>query len=178
MHSKAHLLGHPVHAMLVAFPIGMYVGSVIFDIFYLVDDDDPTWFKIAQYTLLLGIVGALVSAVPGFVDYLYIPRDWSAKVWGLLHAALNLTGTGFAIVSSVIRWGEIPASDSSEAWAARLLSWIGIGIAASAASIGGHLVYALNIGNANFPGHDVASLTPEGTQQHKHTAEDLAPRAQ
>jgi hypothetical protein len=44
---------------------------------------------------------------------------------------------------------------------------------AIAGSIGGHLVYHLNIGNANFPEQNVASLTPQGTEQHKHTSEDL-----
>jgi hypothetical protein len=58
-------------------------------------------------------------------------------------------------------------------WAARILSWVAIGIAATAGSIGGHLVYHLNIGNANFPKQHVTSLTPKGTAQHKHTAEEL-----
>ncbi|MEX2238426.1 MAG: DUF2231 domain-containing protein [Dehalococcoidia bacterium] len=174
MHSRAHYFGNPIHPALITIPIGAYVASVVFDVFYLLDGDDPTWFTIAQYTLMLGIVGALLAAIPGFIDYLFIPRDWSAKVWGLIHAGLNLSATGLAIVSAVIRWGEAPETGSGEMWAARVLSWVAIGVAAISGSIGGHLVYHNNIGNANYPKFHEASLTPQGTEQHKHTKEELA----
>jgi uncharacterized membrane protein len=173
MHSKVHYFGNPIHTAMIALPVGMYVGSVVFDLFYLFDDEDPGWARIAQYTLMLGIVGALAAAIPGTIDYLFIPSDWSAKTWGIIHALMNLSATGLAIISAGIRWGEIPDSSSGEMWAARTLSWIAIGVAAIAGSIGGHLVYHLNIGNANFPKHHEVSLTPQGTAQHKHTAEEL-----
>jgi hypothetical protein len=123
--------------------------------------------------LNLGIIGALVSAIPGTIDYLFIPRDWSAKVWGLTHALINLGATGLNLISAVIRWGDIPESSSGEAWAARVLSWTALGLVMLAGSIGGHLVYHNNIGNANYPHYNEASLTPSGTAQHKHTADEL-----
>jgi uncharacterized membrane protein len=173
MHSKAHYFGNPIHPALVTIPIGLYVGAFVFDLFYLFDDSDPTWFRISQWMLNAGIVGALLAALPGTLDYLFIPRDWSAKSWGLAHALLNLGATGLNLVSAVIRWGAVPETGSGELWAAYVLSWTALGMVAIAGSIGGHLVYHLNIGNANFPEQNVASLTPQGTEQHKHTSEDL-----
>lgn len=171
MHSKAHYFGSPIHAALITIPVGAYVASVVFDVFYLVDSDDATWFKIAQYTLMLGIVGALLAALPGTIDYLFIPREWSAKIWGMIHALLNLGATSVAIVSAVVRWGDVPDSSSGEMWAARILSWGAIGVATLSAAIGGHLAYHFNIGNANYPKQHAVSLTPRGTDQ-PHTLPD------
>lgn len=165
MHSKAHYFGSPIHAAMIALPVGMYVGSIIFDIFYLVDGDDETWFRIAQYMLMTGIVGALLAAVPGTIDYLFIPRDWGAKFWGMIHALLNLGATGVAIVSAVIRWGDVPDSGSGEMWAARIISWAAIGVAAFSSAIGGHLAYHFNIGNANHPKQHNPSLLPSSDDQ-------------
>ncbi|MPZ22820.1 MAG: DUF2231 domain-containing protein [Dehalococcoidia bacterium] len=162
MHAKVHYFGNPLHAAMIALPAGMYVGTLVFDLFYLFDSD-PVWFRIAQYMLMLGIVGALAAAIPGAIDYLFIPAQWRAKTWAMTHALLNLGGTALAIVSAVIRWGPVPDSGSGEMWAARLLAWAGIAIAMGAASIGGHLVYKLNIGDANAPHSDTASLTPART---------------
>lgn len=165
MHSKAHYFGSPIHAAMITIPVGAYVASVVFDIFYLVDGDDATWFKIAQYTLMLGIVGAMLAALPGTIDYLFIPREWRAKFWGMIHALLNLGATGTAMVSALIRWGDVPDSGSGEMWAARVLSWTAIAVAASSASIGGRLAYHFNIGNANHPKQHTASLIPRGGDQ-------------
>lgn len=173
MHSRVHYFGNPIHPALITLPAGLFVGSFVFDLVYLFDDDDTTWFRISQYMIIAGIVGGLVAAVPGFIDYLFIPRDLSAKTWGMIHGLLNVTSVVLMFISSLVRWGEVPATDSGELWAAYVLSWIAIAITALAGSIGGHLVYHLNIGNANFPKYDRANLTPKGTEQHKHEPGEL-----
>lgn len=89
MASPASIGGHPVHPMLIPFPIGLWVFSLIADLIYLWRGNPVWWNYIAFYTLLGGIIGAAVAAVPGFIDWLSLKDPKVVKVanW---HARLNV----------------------------------------------------------------------------------------
>src|SRR4051812_30715296 len=82
--SKAKFLGHPVHQMLVVFPLGLLATAVIFDVARLLGAG-PTMVAVAYWTMAAGIVGALVAAPFGTVDWLAIPAGTRAKRVGALH---------------------------------------------------------------------------------------------
>ena len=89
MASPASLGGHPVHPMLIPFPIALWVFSLIADVIYLWRGN-PVWRDwVAFYTLLGGIIGAVLAAVPGFVDWLSI-TDGEVKKIANWHARLNV----------------------------------------------------------------------------------------
>lgn len=72
MPSPASIGGHPIHPMIIPFPIALWVFSLAADVIYLWRGN-PIWRNyIAFYTLLGGIVGAVAAAVPGFIDWLQI----------------------------------------------------------------------------------------------------------
>jgi uncharacterized membrane protein len=71
MASPASVAKHPLHPMLVAFPIGLWVFSLVCDIVRLFGGA-PVWSTLALYTIGGGIAGALLAAIPGFIDYLSI----------------------------------------------------------------------------------------------------------
>ena len=79
MKSKAHFKGHPLHPILVSFPIAFFIGTLVFDVLgqvYSRNDFHDT----AMYLTIAGIGFALLAAVPGIVDYLFIvPPNSSAK---------------------------------------------------------------------------------------------------
>jgi uncharacterized membrane protein len=88
MESKFKVLGHGAHPILIVFPLGLLSTAVIFDIVYLATSN--TQFSVVSYWMIsAGIIGGVVAAVPGFVDWLSIPKDTRAKKVGLFHAILN-----------------------------------------------------------------------------------------
>jgi len=103
MKSKAHLKGHPLHPILVSFPIAFFIGTLIFDILSLVYNRND-FRATAKYLNIAGIIFALVAAVPGMVDYFFIvPPKSSAKKRATKHALLNITVMIIFIVALLLR---------------------------------------------------------------------------
>src|SRR5687768_6727194 len=89
MASPASIGGHPIHPMIIPFPIALWVFSLIADVIYLWRGN-PVWRDwIAFYTLLGGIVGAAAAAVFGIIDWLAI-KDRAVKKVADWHARLNV----------------------------------------------------------------------------------------
>jgi uncharacterized membrane protein len=140
MASKASIGGHPLHPILIPFPIGLLVFSVIADLVYLWRGD-PVWENyIAFYTLLGGIVGGLVAAVPGLIDWATLTNPRVVKIanW---HARVNIItllifGASFYLrTSSGAQW--ITGVPSLPIFLS-LLGVIGLGIAGW---LGGEMVF-------------------------------------
>ena len=74
--------------MLIPIPIGLFVFTLIADVAYRVGGN-PVWDTVAFYALTVGVIGALVAAVPGFVDFTGLPRS-QARSLATTHMALNL----------------------------------------------------------------------------------------
>jgi uncharacterized membrane protein len=90
MYSKAKIAGHPIHPMLVAFPIAFYVASCAAYIIYSAGSD-PFWFQVGYIANAAGVITALLAAVPGFIDWAFgIPGGTAAKSTGFIHMALNV----------------------------------------------------------------------------------------
>src|SRR3990170_8849647 len=89
MESKAKLLGHPIHPMLIVLPLGLFIAAVVFDAVYLWQGS-PTFATVAYWNIAGGVVGGLLAAVFGLIDWLAIPTGTRAKRIGLLHGAGNV----------------------------------------------------------------------------------------
>lgn len=109
MYSKVKIAGHPIHPMLVAFPIAFYTATLVSYIAYS-SNQDPFWFKVAVVANIAGVVMAVVAALPGFIDWLFIPKDSSAKKTGLFHMMCNVLALVlYAIVAftECNKWDDI-----------------------------------------------------------------------
>ena len=81
MSSKVNILGHPVHPMLVAYPIAFNTATLVAFIIYGVNGD-PFWLKMAIALKAAAVVMAIVAAIPGFIDWAAgIPNGTPAKRW-------------------------------------------------------------------------------------------------
>lgn len=90
MKSKANFKGHPLHPILVSFPIAFFIGTAGFDVLGLVYDRND-FHSTAMYLGVAGIGFALLAAVPGIIDYIFIvPPKSSAKKRATKHALVNL----------------------------------------------------------------------------------------
>ena len=89
--------------MLIVFPIGLLATAVAFDIAGLVQGDN-SWFGISDGMIAAGIIGGLLTAIFGLIDWIAIPSATRAKRIGLLHGATNVVVLLF-IASWFLRGG-------------------------------------------------------------------------
>lgn len=141
MESRAKLFGHPVHPMLIVFPLGLLATAVIFDIIHLVTDDGR-WADISFWMIAAGIVGGLIAAVPGLIDWLAIPSGTRAKAIGLWHAIGNVVVLALFAGSWAMRY-EDPTAPGAIALA---LAWSAAAVALATGWLGGELVDRLGVG--------------------------------
>ena len=152
MESRVKLLGHPVHPMLIVYPLGLLSMAVIFDVLYLVLGNRllPT---ASYYMIAAGVLGGLLAAIFGFIDWLALPNNSRAKNIGLWHGLGNVLIVSLFAVSWFLRGNNV---DFVPAGFALLLSFAGAALALVTAWIGGELVYHLGVGvdpgaNVNAP---------------------------
>lgn len=109
MESRARIAGHPIHPMLIAFPVALYVATVV-TLLAFVATGDAFWYRVATWANLGGIVMAAVAAIPGFIDLLSLPRHSRAQGTGLRHAAFNVLSLVLFTISAVILWRNADAT--------------------------------------------------------------------
>lgn len=143
MSTPASIARHPIHPMLIVFPITFFVVAPVLDIVNLATGD-PAWARIAFWDILVGIVSALAAAVPGFVDYLSV-RGPAGRI-ATWHMALNLTVVAIFVVSLLVRGTAAQASIGGLAWLPFALSLVGALVLTVSGWLGGHLVYVHGVG--------------------------------
>ena len=141
MESKVKLLGHPIHPMLIVFPLGLLATSLIFDIVYLITDNG-TWSQVAYYDIAAGIIGGLAAAVFGLIDWLAIPGGTRAKALGLRHGAGNVVVVGLFAVNWLLRRGDPREPGTLPI----ILSVVAVALALVTSWLGGELVDRLRVG--------------------------------
>lgn len=141
MEAKAKLLGHPIHQMLIVFPLGLLATAVIFDVIHLLTGN-PTMAVVAYWMIAAGIIGGLVAAPFGLVDWFSIPEGTRAKSVGLRHAAGNVVVLVLFAASWFLR-GDRPEDPGTTAF---VLALVGAGVAAVSGWLGGELVDRLGVG--------------------------------
>ena len=151
MRAKARLLGHPIHQMLIVFPLGLLATSLFFDIARL-SSGNPQWGMISYWLIFVGIITALLAAVFGLIDWLAIPSGTRAKRIGLLHGGGNVVVVLLFIGSCLLRRDD-PGNPEG---AAIFLSVAAVLLALVTGWLGGELVDRLGVGvdegaNVNAP---------------------------
>jgi uncharacterized membrane protein len=141
MRAKARLFGHPIHQMLIVFPLGLLATSLFFDIARL-SSGNPQWSTIAYYLIGVGIISGLVAAVFGLIDWLSIPAGTRAKRIGLLHGGGNVV----VVVLFAGSWLLRRADPGNPVTPAIVLSVLAVLLALVTGWLGGELVDRLGVG--------------------------------
>ncbi|HET6795713.1 MAG TPA: DUF2231 domain-containing protein [Gemmatimonadales bacterium] len=141
MEAKVKLAGHPVHPMLIVFPLGLLATAVIFDIIYLITNNSQ-WTLAAYYMIGAGIIGGLAAALFGWIDWFAIPGGTRAKRIGLWHGGGNVVVLALFILSWILRrpTPDVPPTGSIVAGLG------GFVLAAITGWLGGELVDRLGVG--------------------------------
>ena len=115
MESKAKIMGHPIHPILIPFPLGLLSTSVVFDVVYLLTGNGK-WSEISFWMIAAGVIGGLAAAVFGLIDWLAIPSGTRAKAVGMWHGATNVVMVTIFIVSWLLRVIRESSPSSSPLW--------------------------------------------------------------
>lgn len=152
--SRARIAGHPIHPMLVAFPVTFYTSSFVGFLVYAATDD-LFWWSAALWANLAGVVMAAVAALPGFIDWATgIPRNTAAKSTGLKHMLLNVSALVIFLINLFVQgspWSfqaGAPTTTTAlpEPMSAILLTGAGVLITVAAGALGWRLVQTHHVG--------------------------------
>ena len=99
MQPRARILGHPIHQILIVFPLGLLATSFFFDLAWLVRKNEQLAI-VAWWLIFAGVVGGAAAAVFGLIDWLAIPRGTKARRVGALHGV----GMGVVALLYAVSW--------------------------------------------------------------------------
>lgn len=138
METPASIRRHPLHVILVPIPIGAWIFALVADLVGAANGD-PSWQVAAFYAIGVGIVGALLAAVPGLVDLLSLPPGPTRRT-GILHMSLNLVAVGVFVLNLGLRWNAPDHAGSP------LVTLLGVLLIGVSGWLGGELVYRHGVG--------------------------------
>jgi len=139
METRATVAEHPVHPMLIPFPIALWIFSLASDLISLFGFGGPVWKDIALYTMVGGIVGGLAAAIPGYVDYRSLSDPVIVRV-AQMHMLINVG----LIVLFTINAG-LRIMNGTEALMPVFLSVLGVAGLGVSGWLGGELVYVQGV---------------------------------
>ena len=141
MAGKINLFGHPVHPMLIVFPLGLLSAAVGCDILFLVMGK-AHWAQMAYWLIAAGVLSGLFAAIFGFADWLNLPAGTRAKRVGLWHAGLM----DVVVILFAISWWLRRASPDAPTTFEIGLGIVALCFALIGGWLGGELVYRLGVG--------------------------------
>src|SRR5262245_312 len=166
MASRARIGKHPVHPMLIPFPIALWIFSLVADLIYLWQGN-PIWKDyISFYALLGGILGAAGAAVPGFIDWRSISYRPVKKLadW---HARLNVTALLVFIADFYLRTTSGSRWIGASLTVPLLLSVLGVILITISGWLAGEMVYVYGVAVSGPPASlsEPSSNVSSGTGQ-------------
>ena len=106
--STARFMGHPIHPMLVPFPIAFFIGALLADLAYL-KTDNGFWATSAAWLIGAGRAGAVLAALAGLTDFLGDRRIRAlSAAWQ--HMIGNVTAVVIELVNLLLRYGHPAAA--------------------------------------------------------------------
>lgn len=155
MQGKATIAGHPIHPMLVPFPIAFFAGAFVCDVIYVLRPL-PFWPIMSVVLIGFGLIGALLAAAFGLIDYFTAPMSATARRTAMLHLVLGALTVVTYAVALALRYND-PTSVTGFAVTA-----VGVVVLGAAGALGGHLAYHHRIG-VDEPPPPNAPRTPSPT---------------
>ena len=145
MKTPANLGGHPIHPMLIPFPFALWTFSLIADAIYYFGGYNYVWNTVAFYTLAAGIVGGLLAAVPGIIDYFSI-KDKKVSNIAAWHARANVLALLLFAGSFYLRTDSGSRVVEGSLTIPMLLSLLGVILIFVSGWLGGEMVYRHHVG--------------------------------
>lgn len=140
IHSRAAISGHPVHPVMIHFPVAALLGVIGTDLGYLYSGD-PFWARAGLWLAGVGAFGGWIASVAGAID-LFIVREVRRMITAWCHAILAIMMLSLASLNWLQRFG---AAEAIYPWGLYLSLLTGVLILVTSA-FGGQLVYEHAVG--------------------------------
>jgi uncharacterized membrane protein len=143
--STAAIAGHPIHAMLVPFPIVCFTLALVTDIIYW-QTSHLMWLEFSAWLLLAGLAFAVLAALFGAVDFLASAEvRYQAPAWP--HAIGNVVVLVLAFFNNLVH--------AADGWTAvvpygLILSALTVAVMFVTAWLGASLVHVHGVGVRNY----------------------------
>lgn len=171
-YSKIKIAGHPLHPMLIAFPVTFYTATLLSFAAYAGTQDLFFW-RMGLWSNVTGVLSAVVAMVPGFIDWAVgIPKGTRARAVGRTHMLLNATAFALFLINLVVqtrRWFELVQAASAAVepqmpspTLALVLSGLGVLVTAAAGYLGYTLVQTHHVGVEETPAPRRPEPAPRG----------------
>jgi uncharacterized membrane protein len=145
MAGLARIARHPLHPMLVPFPIALFAVAFLCDIARIITGTSNPYWTLAYYSIGGGLVGALLAALPGFVDYLSLSRPEVRRL-GLWHMTTNSAVVLLFLFNFYLRRPSGPAATGGSKTLLLVLSSVGVALLGISGWLGGEMVYVHHAG--------------------------------
>lgn len=139
MRTPASIAKHPIHPMLVTVPIGLWIFSFVCDLLFVLGVGASLWFTLAFWTIIGGLIGALIAAIPGVIDMLSLSDQ--PKKLALAHMSLNVA----IVVLYAVNLG-MRLTGAAHAGYPLALSSVAIVLLGVSGWLGAHMVYVHRVG--------------------------------
>jgi uncharacterized membrane protein len=141
MAGKINFLGHPVHPILVVFPLGLLPTAVACDIIFWVTHN-PNWAHISYWLIAAGVISGVVAAIFGFADWWGLDSGTRAKRLGVWHLVVN----DIMLTLFALSWWLRRSAPDSPTSVAIVLGVVAMLFGLAGGWLGGELVYRLSVG--------------------------------
>ncbi len=160
-YSKIKIAGHPLHPMLIAFPVTFYTATLLSFAAYAGTQDLFFW-RMALWSNVTGVLSAVVAMVPGLIDWAVgIPKGTRAHAVGRTHMLINLAAFALFSINLIVqtqRWFDLVRAASAmvepqmpSATLAIVLSGLGVLLTAAGGYLGFTLVQTHHVGVEEGP---------------------------
>jgi uncharacterized membrane protein len=139
--SRAAIAGHPLHPMMIHFPVAALLGLVASDLAYLWSSD-PFWSRASLWLAGIGSLGGWLASLAGLIDLLIVERI-RLKITAWCHAIIAVMMLSLATLNWLLRYQGL--EQHMQLWCL-YLSLLTAGLIALAAYLGGRLVYEQAVG--------------------------------
>ncbi len=148
---QGRFMNHPLHPLFVHLPVGAWVASLICDIFSLLTDNSLL-ASASYYCIIIGCVGALIAVIPGFAEFVDLPKDSVTRRIATTHMLLNASVTILFFVNFFVRRSGSGGPPFSVTAGDLIMSIISITLLGVSGYLGGLLVYDYGVGQKRQKG--------------------------
>ncbi|MGR9086762.1 MAG: DUF2231 domain-containing protein [Gammaproteobacteria bacterium] len=138
--SRMSFAGHPIHPMLIHFPVAFLLGLVGADLAYLYTED-PFWSRVGLWLAGVGSLGGWMAGLAGLADLILVPRI-RALIIAWSHALLAVMTLSLASFNWFLRFND---ENGFDAWGV-YLSLLTAAMISLTSVLGGQMVYGHAVG--------------------------------
>ncbi|HET9985736.1 MAG TPA: DUF2231 domain-containing protein [Longimicrobiales bacterium] len=150
MKSHARIGDHPLHPLLIVIPAGTFVAALAFDVVYLLSDN-PIWWQGTKPLMLVGVIGALIAAVPGLIDLIgVVPKQGATRI-GVTHMVLMLIAVALFAWNDYLRWDAAAPPPPTRTYLGFWLSLVAVVLLGIAGWLGGKMVFEYHVAVLEHP---------------------------